>query len=410
MALNDSFGNLVNDITQQVLQQVQEQVRVSIADTVAQRIAELITADRINTIITTEVQQQVARFQPDLSGLDARIIEAGDAIIRRIDEDYTARVGTVVDQKISRIDLEPLVKTAITDVLNTQGQHLSLAPSCIPASALDLNSLRITGDNISGGVVANFASTGIDDRATQCQLTIMDAGTVFENTLYAAQIEVRGNAVIDGDLIIKGSIPRNSQTYQNILEDVNSISSATQDRILNYLQTQTLDVAQLTIDNRVVIEGNTLTTAVLNSRLQSVGVLRDLQTAGETLLSETLYTTNRRVGINTMDPSTALSIWDEEIELGVGKVSLNTAQFGTRRDHDLILSSNGKNNVTLKSDGTTEIAQLRLGNMQFLTRPSPPADNLPKGTVVFNENPSLGGPLGWVSLGDARWANFGIID
>jgi len=29
---------------------------------------------------------------------------------------------------------------------------------------------------------------------------------------------------------------------------------------------------------------------------------------------------------------------------------------------------------------------------------------------VFNSNPSLGGPLGWVSLGDARWANFGIID
>jgi hypothetical protein len=116
------------------------------------------------------------------------------------------------------------------------------------------------------------------------------------------------------------------------------------------------------------------------------------------------------VGINTMDPSTALSIWDEEIELGLGKISLNTAQFGTRRDHDLILSSNSKNNVTLKSDGSTEIVQLKLGNMQFLTRPAPPSDNMPKGTVVFNENPSLGGPLGWVSLGDARWANFGIID
>lgn len=410
MALNDSFGNLVNDIAQQVLQQVQEQVRASISDTVTHRINELITADRINSIITTEVQQQVARFQPDLSGLDARIIDTGNRIIDNIESDYTARISTVVDQKVGRLDLEPLVKTAIAEVLNSQGQHLSLATGCIPPSAIDLNSLRITGDNISGGVIQNFTSVGIDDRATQCQLTVMDAGTVFENTLYAARLEVRGDAVVDGDLIIKGTIPRNSQTYQNILEDVNSISSATQDRILNYLQTQTLDIAQLTIDNRVVIEGNTLTTAVLNSRLQSVGVLRDLQTAGETLLSETLYTTNRRVGINTMDPSTALSIWDEEIELGLGKISLNTAQFGTRRDHDLILSSNGKNNITLKSDGTTEIAQLRIGNMQFSTRPSPPADNMPKGTVVFNENPSLGGPLGWVSLGDARWANFGIID
>jgi len=29
---------------------------------------------------------------------------------------------------------------------------------------------------------------------------------------------------------------------------------------------------------------------------------------------------------------------------------------------------------------------------------------------VFNANPTLGGPLGWVSLGDARWANFGLVD
>ena len=41
---------------------------------------------------------------------------------------------------------------------------------------------------------------------------------------------------------------------------------------------------------------------------------------------------------------------------------------------------------------------------------TPPTDDQPMGTIVFNSNPSLGGPLGWVSLGGARWANFGIID
>ena len=161
---------------------------------------------------------------------------------------------------------------------------------------------------------------------------------------------------------------------------------------------------------RSIIEGNTLTTTVLHSNLQSVGVLKDLQTAGETLLSETLYTTSKRVGINTMDPSLALSIWDEEIQIDIGKQSQNTAQISTPRGHSMILGSNGQKNITLTTDGAAVIPKLQIGNMQFSTAAAPPATNDPKGTVVFNENPSLGGPMGWISLGDARWANFGIID
>ena len=149
---------------------------------------------------------------------------------------------------------------------------------------------------------------------------------------------------------------------------------------------------------------------ILNSRLQTVGQLKDLQTQGETLLSETLYTSNRRVGVNTMDPTTALSIWDEEIEIGIGKQSSNTAQLGTPREQSLVLSSNKQKNITLTADGTAVIPKLQIGNMAFSSAATPPSYNAPKGTVVFNENPSLGGPLGWVSLGDARWANFGIID
>ena len=76
----------------------------------------------------------------------------------------------------------------------------------------------------------------------------------------------------------------------------------------------------------------------------------------------------------------------------------------------MILGINTQNNITLTADGGVAVQQLKLGNMQFSSSPSTPSYNAAKGTVVFNENPSLGGPLGWVSLGDARWANFGIID
>jgi hypothetical protein len=41
---------------------------------------------------------------------------------------------------------------------------------------------------------------------------------------------------------------------------------------------------------------------------------------------------------------------------------------------------------------------------------SPPNFVSDRGHIVFNANPNVGGPLGWVCLGAANWANFGIID
>jgi hypothetical protein len=111
-----------------------------------------------------------------------------------------------------------------------------------------------------------------------------------------------------------------------------------------------------------------------------------------------------------MDPATALSIWDEEIEIGIGKKSQNTARIATAREHTLVLGTNKQDNITLTPDGVATIPKLRIGNMLFSSSATPPNYNAPRNTVVFNEFPNIGGPLGWVSLGDARWANFGIID
>jgi hypothetical protein len=144
--------------------------------------------------------------------------------------------------------------------------------------------------------------------------------------------------------------------------------------------------------------------------LQTVGQLKELQVQGESLLSQTLYTTNKRVGINTIEPAQALSVWDQEIEIGFGKKENNTAVIGTPRSQTLIVGSNGKNNLTLTPDGATTVNRINMGSMSFTVGDMPPGDNQPRGAIVFNSNPSLGGPLGWVSLGDARWANFGVID
>jgi hypothetical protein len=116
------------------------------------------------------------------------------------------------------------------------------------------------------------------------------------------------------------------------------------------------------------------------------------------------------VGINTMDPATALSIWEEEIELGIGKQQKDTARIATPRAHRLVLGSNGHDNLNIQPDGSVQADQMKIGNVGITSSPTPPSHNATRGSIVLNENPNVGGPMGWVSLGNAAWANFGIID
>ena len=418
MAVNDSFQNLVNDLAQRAIEKAQETVRDDLVKIVNQKLDEILSTGVVDRIVTARVEQQISQFTPDLTKFEEGIQTVSNTIIAGLDATASRQITNHISQKIQDIDVPSLIDQAITTQLELNNFKIPFREKSIPGNSLDVTGLRITGDNISGGVITGFASTGIEDKATQCQVTILDQGTVFENTLYAPKIEVKGGAVIDGDLTILGNITDNP-AYQQLVSDVSisaqtaigpNILDAYQDRVFERIQEEGLDLNKIKINGQIIVEEDRLTSAVRHSQLQSLGVVRDLQTDGEALLSQTLYVSNRRVGVNTMDPNTALSIWDEEIEIGIGKQTHNTARIGAARDQSLIIGSNKQDNIILTPDGVTAISKLRLGNMMFSSSAMPPQYDAPRGTVVFNEVPSLGGPLGWVSLGNARWANFGIID
>ena len=418
MSLNNSFQNLIDDITKQVLDSVQAQVQATVAGAVSDRLQDIVNDNVIHAIVTSKVQESIQNYTPDLKTFEDSLKATGTQIINRLQATADQKVGALVNEQLSGLDINHMMEQFITGKLDSKTNYFPFKDASIPGAAIDPVDLKITGDNITGGVIQSFASTGIEDKATQCQVTVLDQGTVFENTLYAPRVEIKGGAVIDGDLTISGNITNNT-AYQQLISDAGTdtinklgpeLLDAHQTRVFERLQQEGLDLNKITIGGQSVIEGDRLMSTVKNSQLQTLGVVRDLQTEGEALLSQTLYASNGRVGINTMDPNNTVSIWDEEIEIGIGKQKQNTARIGTPREHTLILGSNKQDNIALMPDGVTVIPKLRLGNMLFSSSASPPNYNASRGTVVFNEQPNLGGPLGWVSLGDARWANFGIID
>jgi hypothetical protein len=413
----DIFENLVNEMTQQVLQAVQEQVQPAITEAINQRLDAVINGDNIAKLIDNKINLVLAQYSPDMATIDSKLQDTLAAWSSHMEATAKSMTEQTVRQKINEVDLEGLVSTVIQRNIEPGKVHYPFTENTINGSAIDLATLRITGDNVQGGVIKNFGSTGIDDKASTCMVTVMDQGTVFENTLYAPRIEIKGGAVIDGDLDIQGQIV-DSPAYRQLISDVAVATQSTitddvltnhQNVIFERMLTEGIDLGKISLNGRVIVDGQKLLN-VFHSQLQTVGTLRDLQTDGDTLLSGTLFASNKRVGVNTMDPKTALSIWDEEIEIGMGKQQQGVARIATNRDHTLVLGTNEQDNLTLNTDGSTTVKQLKINSMTFTSEPVPPSYNAARGTVVFNENPMLGGPLGWISLGDARWANFGIID
>jgi hypothetical protein len=278
--------------------------------------------------------------------------------------------------------------------------------------------LFIKGDQIAAGVIRNFESTGIQDKATETQVTIMDNATVYENQLVAKQLHIAGDATIDGDLNITGSISADSKLFDQVLEKSKTairgemqsgMLSSFKDDVLKQLNSEGLSADVIKYQNQRLVKDNTLAASILFSNLQKVGALKELQVIGETLLDETLYISSNRVGINTMDPEGAFDLWDQEVEILAGKLEKDVAMISTPKNQTLVIGANKNYNLVVNTDGSVTINTLKIGQSKHSSSDSMPADDAAKGSIVWNTNPSLGDPIGWVSLGGARWAQFGTI-
>ena len=333
----------------------------------------------------------------------------------QVEDQVVEIIRTQVSAAVSKINIVELFNASFSTSI--KNRTFEFPKASIPAQAIDPTDWIISGSNIQGGIIKNFGSSGIDDKALTCQLSIFDSVTVVENNLVTKDLTVKGTTTIEGDLNVTGTMPEDSALFKNVVRASAGAIKADPtvfqtyvDAVFKQIKDAGLDLNQIKLNGQDIVIDQSLGSNIISSNLQKVGQLQELQVAGESLLSGTLYTTNQRVGVNTIEPAQALSIWDQEIEIGFGKKTNNTAVIETPRSQALVLSSNGKNNITLTPDGATTVNRLNMGSMTFSVADMPPHDNQPIGSVVFNSNPSLGGPLGWVSLGEARWANFGIID
>lgn len=326
----------------------------------------------------------------------------------------TQAVQSTIDNIIENLGNDKEWQEKIqTHVTNSMVQRTVAGLSAIDVGQVIRQRVDETLSGLANDVRSQLSKTGIQDQATKCELTVMNDHVVVENKFTAREIEAVGGLRVK-DLAVTGSINLENPSWQTISQDVakktlNQLSDDWQDKLTNQVSDKIrrhgITFDQIRLDGKVVIEGNQLTPLITQSGLQTVGTLVNLSVKGEAYINNhTFNVLNKRVGVNTMEPEMALSVWDEEISMLAGKLKANTAFIGTGRKQNLTLGVNREPALEIDTDGLTAIKKLRIGLHKISHSNDLPGWSGTKGDIVFNANPSTGSNVfAWQCLGGHKW-------
>lgn len=416
--LQPIIAGMINELKGSINAELRQQITQEVVKTLAS--TELTAI--INELVTKQVQARLDKF--DFAGtgeieLKSAFKQITDQISKSLAASTNKQISEWVTQKLAGVNIRESVESVVQTAIGENLKGTTFPNRSIPHTSINFEGFKITGDSVHGGIITKFASTGIDDLATGVQMTIMDRGVAFEKRLHAPEINVTGNLTVKGQVILAGDLDNTAQGFKKLVGytadavrvELNAeLFSGFTNTVFEKIQTEGLDLNKITQDGREVIKGNQLGYHIVDSNLRRVGVLEDLQTTGETLLVDTLYVQHGRIGINTIEPSHPLSIWDQEVEIVASKHTENTGYLGTARNQSLVLGSNNKTNIVLVPDGSVEVEFLSIGPVAMTSGNKVPNHEGRTGHIVWNDTPRPGSVIGWVCVGGARWAPFGRIE
>ena len=307
------IGDQLTTIVQSIVDEIKSKVDAELASTIATELSAQISAydfdSKLAELAEPVVTRKIAEFPIDTAQINAEIGRIGAATITNLKDTIAAQVAVAAKEYVDNIDVVPLINSALTAYITAA----KFPAGSIAAQAVNFNDFTLSGDHVRGGIIAEFGSTGIDDRATQCQLTILDNAVVVEQTVVATGLQIKGAAKISGDLTIDGELTADSSAVKVLTETI-------RDNTLASIAEVGVVAPKLVFNDKTIIDDKEIAPSVLKSNLRKVGTLEDLQTRGETLLDNTLYVSQKRVGVNTLEPSYALTVWDDDVEVAVNKL------------------------------------------------------------------------------------------
>ena len=394
---------------------VQKEVKRQVENQVAQAINDPEWVIDLESEITKFVQDRiVARFS-NISTVPDLVATVESSVEKMFKDGFVPNIEHMVDNTL----LVQAVDQAIENLVSKTVDQLIFDPNWV--QKINTQIARETGDRIRKGLKEEnvrdilrdvvLENTSLIHEDLDRELVI-DKGLVVVKKHVASEtlstdsdVHVGGALVVDGDIAIKGRISLSNPSF-------NELSSNIKEEALDALKKDFIDETSKSIQQNIqdglniknilirgesLVNDNTLSSAVTKTNIQELGILKSLTVGND------LHVENKRVGINTTSPRSALSIWDSEIEIDIGRQSQNVAQIGTTKAQDLSIITNNKERLKIDKDGLVSVDKLRIGRNRISTAPATPGWSGAKGDIVFNYNYKVGEPFAWICLGDFRW-------
>lgn len=336
---------------------------------------------QIATAVDSAVQQHVVDFIEQMA-LDPEWVQKIEVLVTH---NVTERLG----QQISGVDLNTMMAGWIDAALARWKELL----------------------------MANFRSTGIEDRAQSTQLTLTDDVAVFNSPVSTTGLLVEQDADVQGtvsvnDLVVRGTVNGDAPAWQTLADDVtrravnqmtNQWREVLVQQVLDLARERGIDFDSILVQGFPLFVGDRLNPTITKTNITKLGTLEDLVVAGKIDVMETLSVRPKRLGINTAEPDAALNLWDEEVSISLGKYEKNMALIGTSRKQGLALGINRNPVVRIDETGLTTIPKLRIDRWMISHATQVPGYEGVRGDFVLNSDPKPNQPFAWVCLGGARW-------
>lgn len=421
--------------TQSVSDLIESQIKLAVDQQVQHALSNDRWIESIEKQIVQYVQDRiVARFN-NISNMPDLVETVKISVADLIDQGHLPGVDKFVDQGLLQVSvnhaIENMVASTIDNLMldadwlskieNVLKQHLAQSVMS-QLRSLDVER-AISGqmdsymDRWQEHLRENFSSRGIRDDATDTQLTVMDDGIVASKGIAAQELYIEKDAKINGALVVDNlAVLRNINVdcpgWNTLIEHVadktlgrvneNWRVSLVQE-VLDLAKTQGIDFAQIHLQGQPLVVGDRLNPAVKTTSIERTGVLSELTVSGTVNLNDSVRVINRRLGVNTDNPEMALSVWDEEVSVIVGKIEKQRAYIGTGRLQSLAIGINRVPQIEITAEGLTTIKQLCIGRHRISHADQVPGYSGTKGDVVFNSNPRAGEPFAWQCLGGFQW-------
>lgn len=389
----------INEIEKQVQESIKQKINseldnFDIFEIIEQHIGKTVQ-DKVNVTVTALLNRLISEntVADQISSLSAAKIQ------EKLDLAIKARIA----QTVSQTDVGTEISSRIAQFVENRMLQAALPNNFIPANAINWDNFALSADTIGTGTIENFCSTGIEDRASNVNLTVLDGQVIVEKQLVANDLKVVNiaefrDATVNGRFTVNGTLVINDSEFNQ------SLCSLIDNRITRYNENHPLDLngAALVSNTVKLIDNRSLGSTVIESNLRKLGRLLSLEVAGTTELAETVYAANGKVGINTDEPAGVFTVWDEESEISIRKYKNRNMYIGSTRDSELTLGVGGHSVLEINRNGVAT-PSLKLGNITITTGNVEPTHRASPGDLVINDHTDPSQPWAWRCVGGNTW-------